>query len=204
MPRFDLSGKGLAFSSITIRVTTGVDERMAVDHAKARGLTSAYFDELVRLAITDVDGKAPVYPFTDWDRWSKKTRDAVKRLYAKVNGLAGLKDLDKALVGVVDGDGMRFDFSMLPGVDVKSITIREVTGVDEEKAIRATLDGRTEFGPTLISYSVTKIDDVERAMSGDGYDALNSRTRSLIATAYNLVNAAPDLDDIADEGDSES
>lgn len=202
MPRFDLSGKGLAVSSVTIKVTTGVDERMAVDHARARGLTSAYFDELVRLSLTDVDGKAPVYPFTEWDRWPKKTRDVVKRLYAKVNGLANLKGLDKALDGAVDGDAMRFDFSSLPGVDIKSVTVREVTGVDEEKAVRATLDGRTEFGPTLIAYSVVKVDGGERTMTVDDYEALNSRTRSLIATAYNIVNAAPDLDDV-DEDEAE-
>lgn len=73
--------------SVSIRETTGVDERNAALAAEAK--KTATYPELIRLAIVAVDGQ-PVSPpgAVDFDNWNSRTRKAVGLLFDRINDVA--------------------------------------------------------------------------------------------------------------------
>jgi hypothetical protein len=193
--------KGLSIGRVTLRLTTGADERMAESAASARNLPGqgTVYDELVRLAVVDYTGLdgvlvKPVYPFPAFNGWNKKTRDTVKKLFRGINGLSA-SDKWADVYPTIDGDVQVFDFSSAPLVDLKTIAIREVTGLDEEKAVRSTLSGEVTFEDAIVRAAIAKIDGADVA---PGFDllALNSRTRTLITAAYGVVNGMLDIPDV--------
>lgn len=79
---------GCDIASITIRETSGKDERAAAAQQKAKGGDATYSDELVRISIAAVDDKSVEQPFPDYDDWNTKTRRCVFEAFQKVNGVS--------------------------------------------------------------------------------------------------------------------
>lgn len=101
---------GLPFQTISIRETDGRDEQVALETAKAAKTT--YADELTKLSIAKVDGKAVSQPFDEYDRWPTRARLYVDRAWAKINGLEAekLEDfLESAAAEEVSAGGANID-----------------------------------------------------------------------------------------------
>ncbi len=87
LKRFKLS-KGCDIQSIVLRETCGKDEEMAALKAEARGMKPGQIhEELLRLAVTEVDGKKVEYPFTGLSKWNTKTRNMVLAYFNDMNSV---------------------------------------------------------------------------------------------------------------------
>lgn len=92
---------------------------------------------------------------------------------------------------------------------LKNITIREVTGLDEDRArqIAATMSDASRFLDELIKLSIVKVDgkDVGKVVDGEviptpctAYDTWSTRLRSIVRQAFNLLNYGDDKEEAED------
>lgn len=185
---FDLSKFArCGIKSIVIKETAGADEDLAADLALAKGDSPS--EELVRLSVVSYDGIPATLPFTQLDQWSTRTREIVGKCFNKVNGLTGLKGLNHALEGTPEAAGFTFDLSGVPLASVKSITLREVTGADESKALRTSLTNKTRYRDELFKLAMVAVDG-----EGDLF-TWNTRTRVIAMSAYNKLNGTSSAED---------
>lgn len=78
--------KGCSVQSISMRETTGKDEETALRQAEIKGSPQFYPNELLRLAITKVDGQeVKVGEHLDIESWNSKTRLLAKTAFNRMN-----------------------------------------------------------------------------------------------------------------------
>lgn len=78
---------GCTIGEVVLRETNGEDEMQAMKFSKAQGATSSIVQELMRLAICEVDGKPAEQPFQDDKAWNSRTRSFVLKAYLKINSV---------------------------------------------------------------------------------------------------------------------
>jgi hypothetical protein len=96
----------LSCKTFTVREVTSKDEDVASASAKAKGKDGQVMDELIRLSVTEVDGKdkSPESPFVEWDGFNIRTRTFIIRAFQKLNAMAkdeGDDFLSTGSVGVI-------------------------------------------------------------------------------------------------------
>lgn len=81
----------MSIQSFTIRETNGTDEENASNMAKAKGENVSVYAELVRMSITEVDGKAvnsgDGVPLKAYDDWNSRTRTFIVNAFKALNGI---------------------------------------------------------------------------------------------------------------------
>ncbi len=185
---FDLSKYArCGVKTVVLKETTGADEDRAAEIAKQKGLTGNLTEELIRLAVISYDGQPAIFPFTQFDTFTKRTRDLIAKSFSKVNGTSGLKGLELALEGTPDGASVVFDLSAIPLCSLKTIALREVTGRDEDDAIRKSISNKTSYREELFKLSVVSIDGDPN--NKPDLKEMNSRTLSIVMGAFAKMNS---------------
>ena len=88
--KFDLSKyRRCNIKEFGLREVTGLDEEQAALSAKAKGGAASVREELVRLSITEYDGKkvTPEDP-VPFDSWNTRTRTFVASAFDQLNGIS--------------------------------------------------------------------------------------------------------------------
>ena len=132
---YDLTDRGTAITSITIRELTGADYFAAMERAEgpeSRRVTALDVKrEAIADAIVEVDGAAVTTPYPAWLGWGARTGRFVDRAYADINELS-----DTEVFQIQAMTGPRFDLSKLD-VGFASVTFREMSTKDELAATAA-------------------------------------------------------------------
>lgn len=190
-------------STVTMREITGRDELEAAKAAdalteqkSAEALTDADRREAVRISIVAID-KEPVdhtVPLFAIDQWPRRTRKALERFFADLNGvnMQEIKAATASAVPLSDGDG-RFGsrFSLPAGLELQTVEIWELRGIDELEAGRD-VDGATTTG--IISRELVR----RRAMMARAikesvnWETMGLRTLTALGFLFEHVNGVPE------------
>lgn len=87
MPKPITVSDGTVIESFSMRETTGHDEEVAANAAKARGGSVTTYEECLRLSLVEVNGEKVAQPYLAFDRWTSKARLFVLAAYRQVNGV---------------------------------------------------------------------------------------------------------------------
>lgn len=187
--------RGIPFKSIVLRVTDGKDEANAARMAQARGGASTPTLELIKASIVTIDGTDIRQPFDDFDAWKTKARRFADACFSVLNGVTD--DDARAVLNSAqdDGEAVRFSFNgadgkPLPYTRIKSVTVREIDGRDEEKA---TLRARTQGGIATATLEMVRLSvvAVDGSAVGEDFntDAWGSKDRALLFACWRELNS---------------
>lgn len=186
--------------NFTLRYLTGEDE-MAAAH-RAQDATSMLLNEnLIAESIVAVNGERLEGPCIEWTAWPSRDRDFVRSAFNRMNRLT-LQERDR-FVGEntppVGADTWALDLGAY-GVDIKTITVRTVSGHAEIAADEKSRGkGPVWFTNLLVCESLTEADG--RPVTEAIWNGWTMRTRQLVKLAFELFNSArqEDLDDFLDQ-----
>lgn len=192
---YDLTGRGTAISTITLRRLTGADYYAALeraegpDHRRVTGLDVK--TEAIADAIVEVDGAAVARPYPLWASWGARTGAFLSRAYADLNELS-----DEDVLKLQAAIGPRFDLAAIKiDVGIGTVTMREVSTQDELTAAADAAKSKLGRGARTAHFLATAITDLDgRRIEAAEFLALPVKATQALEILYNRVNNASEAE----------